>query len=67
MICPFCGQEGQAITCIAGSRENKIVYHSKKILQNICNIAPHGDAESAEGEHEQTLLPGFVRERPAED
>ncbi len=67
MICPVCGQEGQRINCISGTKSEVVVYHPKKILQNICNIVSRGDTESTEEVHEQTVLPGLIGERSAED
>ncbi len=62
MLCPACNEEGQAITCIAGSSESKIVFHPKKRVRNVCTIATnrrridesHEDqTDSAAGDQEE--------------
>ncbi len=72
MICPVCSQEGQRINCISGTKSEVVVYHPQKIVRNICRIAEDLSSElgvgSSESEvHEQTVLPGFIGERSAED
>ncbi len=39
ITCPACGQEGQRITCMSGSKSEVIVYHPMKILRTICRFA----------------------------
>ncbi len=75
MICPVCSLEGQRINCISGTKSEVVVYHPQKIVRNICYIAKglenagkDSPVLSSESEvHEQTLLPGFIGERSAED
>ncbi|HAR45064.1 MAG TPA: hypothetical protein DCS05_02520 [Nitrospiraceae bacterium] len=43
MLCPVCQQEGQAITCIAGTQESRIVYHPEKRIHPFCTILEQGN------------------------
>jgi hypothetical protein len=54
MTCPACGREGQAITCIAGNQESRIVFHPDKATHNFCAITAGGlDMEISDQTREQ--------------
>ncbi len=49
IICPACGQKGQRITCLSGSKSEVVVYHPKKRFHTTCRISCTENTQS-EGE-----------------